>query len=124
MRISDGSSDVCSSDLRAAAQAAAKDACHSADGTRIEIFANIGSVDEAQTAAGQGAEGSGLVRSEFLFLDRDTAPSEDEQHAAYQGIADALAERPVIVRLLDIGGDKPAAYIPIDRKSTRLNSSH
>jgi phosphoenolpyruvate-protein kinase (PTS system EI component) len=56
---------------------------------------------------------SGLVRSEFLFLDRDTAPSEDEQLAAYQGIADALAGRPVIIRLLDIGGDKPAAYIPI-----------
>lgn len=99
---------------RAAAQAAAKDACHSADGTRIEIFANVGSVDEAQAAATHGAEGSGLVRSEFLFLDRETAPSEDEQLAAYQGIADALAGKPVIVRLLDIGGDKPAAYIPID----------
>src|SRR3546814_8390048 len=45
---------------------------------------------------------------------RDTAPSEDEQHAAYQGIADALVGKPVIIRLLDIGGDKPAAYIPID----------
>ncbi len=99
---------------RAAAQAAAKDACHSADGTRIEIFANVGSVDEARAAATHGAEGSGLVRSEFLFLDRETAPSEDEQLAAYQGIADALAGKPVIVRLLDIGGDKPAAYIPID----------
>lgn len=99
---------------RAAAQAAAKDACHSADGSRIEIFANVGSVDEARAAATQGAEGSGLVRSEFLFLDRETAPSEDEQLAAYQGIADALAGKPVIVRLLDIGGDKPAAYIPID----------
>ncbi|WP_201022935.1 phosphoenolpyruvate--protein phosphotransferase [Sphingopyxis sp. H115] len=99
---------------RAAAQAAANDACRSADGTRIEIFANVGSVDEAQTAAKQGAEGSGLVRSEFLFLDRETAPSEGEQRAAYQGIADALAGKPVIVRLLDIGGDKPAAYIPID----------
>ncbi|MBO9696808.1 MAG: phosphoenolpyruvate--protein phosphotransferase [Sphingopyxis sp.] len=99
---------------RAAAQAAAKDACHSADGARIEIFANLGSVEDARDAAVQGAEGSGLVRSEFLFLDRDTAPSEDEQHAAYQGIADALAGKPVIIRLLDIGGDKPAAYIPID----------
>src|SRR3546814_20406646 len=45
---------------------------------------------------------------------RDTAPSEEEQHAAYQGIADALVGKPVIIRLLDIGGDKPAAYIPID----------
>lgn len=99
---------------RAAAHAAAKDACHSADGTRIEIFANIGTVEDAALAAAQGAEGSGLVRSEFLFLGRDTAPSEDEQHAAYQGIADALTGKPVIIRLLDIGGDKPAAYIPID----------
>ena len=98
---------------REAAQAAAKDACHSADGTRIEVFANIGTVEDAEIAAVQGAEGSGLVRSEFLFLDRDTAPSEDEQFAAYQGIADALAGKPVIIRLLDIGGDKPAAYIPI-----------
>ena len=98
---------------REAAQAAAKDACHSADGTRIEIFANVGTVDDARIAAAQGAEGTGLVRSEFLFLDRDTAPSEDEQLAAYQGIADALQGRPVIIRLLDIGGDKPAAYIPI-----------
>ncbi len=99
---------------RAAAQAAAKDACHSADGTRIEIFANIGTAEDAATAEAQGAEGSGLVRSEFLFLDRETAPSEDEQFAAYQAIADALPGKPVIIRLLDIGGDKPAAYIPID----------
>ena len=99
---------------REAARAAANGACHSADGTRIEIFANLGSVEEARAAAAAGAEGSGLVRSEFLFLDRDTAPSEDEQLAAYQGIVDALVERPVIVRLLDIGGDKPAAYIPFD----------
>ena len=98
---------------RAAAQAAAKHACQTADGTRIEIFANIGTVNDAVIAAAQGAEGSGLVRSEFLFLDRDTAPSEDEQWAAYQGIAKALAGKPVIIRLLDIGGDKPAAYIPI-----------
>jgi len=98
---------------REAARAAAAEACHSADGTRIEVFANIGTVDDAALAATQGAEGSGLVRSEFLFLDRDCAPSEDEQHAAYQAIADALPGKPVIIRLLDIGGDKPAAYIPI-----------
>lgn len=97
---------------RAAAQAAASDLCHTADGTRIELFANLGSVEDAQVAASQGAEGSGLVRSEFLFLGRNAAPSEDEQLAAYQGIADSLPGLPVIVRLLDIGGDKPAAYLP------------
>lgn len=99
---------------REAAHAAAADTCHTADGVRIELFANLGSVEDAKAAAAQGAEGSGLVRSEFLFLDRDDAPSEDEQHAAYQGIADALPGKPVIIRLLDVGGDKPAAYIPFD----------
>jgi len=99
---------------RRAARASADDDCHTADGVRIELFANLGSVEDARAAAAQGAEGSGLVRSEFLFLDRDQAPSEDEQHAAYQGIADALSGKPVIVRLLDVGGDKPAAYIPFD----------
>ncbi|UUY01378.1 phosphoenolpyruvate--protein phosphotransferase [Sphingomonas sp. J315] len=97
---------------RDAARASATDRCHTADGMRIELFANLGSVEDARAAAAQGAEGSGLVRSEFLFLGRDSAPSEDEQHAAYQGIADALPGLPVIVRLLDIGGDKPAAYLP------------
>ncbi|MFN4095504.1 MAG: glucose PTS transporter subunit IIA, partial [Sphingomonas sp.] len=97
---------------RIAAQASAADPCHTAEGTRIELFANLGSVEDAVAAVAQGAEGSGLVRSEFLFLGRDAAPSEDEQHAAYQGITDALAGLPVIIRLLDIGGDKPAAYLP------------
>ncbi len=97
---------------RDAARATAAAPCHTADGVRIELFANLGSVEDAVAAAAQGAEGSGLVRSEFLFLGRDSAPSEDEQHAAYQGIADALPGLPVIVRLLDIGGDKPAAYLP------------
>ncbi|MCW4463421.1 phosphoenolpyruvate--protein phosphotransferase [Sphingomonas sp. BT-65] len=99
---------------REAARATAADACHTVDGVRIELFANLGSVEDAQAAAAQGAEGSGLVRTEFLFLGRDDAPSEEEQLAIYQGIADALPGRPVIVRLLDVGGDKPAAYIPID----------
>ncbi len=99
---------------RDAARAAAGNACQTADGVRIELFANLGTVEDAKAAAAQGAEGSGLVRSEFLFLDREDAPSEDEQHAAYQGIADALPGKPVIVRLLDVGGDKPAAYIPFD----------
>lgn len=99
---------------REAARAAAADICRTADGVRIELFANLGTVADAKVAAAQGAEGSGLVRSEFLFLERDDAPTEDEQQAAYQGIADALPGKPVIVRLLDVGGDKPAAYIPFD----------
>ncbi|MCW3848034.1 phosphoenolpyruvate--protein phosphotransferase [Sphingomonas sp. LB-2] len=99
--------------VRAAALAAAHDPCCAADGTRIELFANLGSVDDAILAAEQGAEGSGLVRTEFLFMDRAAAPGEDEQCATYQAIADAMTGRPVIIRLLDIGGDKPAPWLPM-----------
>jgi phosphocarrier protein FPr/phosphocarrier protein len=84
------------------------------DGTRIEVFANLGSgVEEARAAVALGAEGCGLLRTEFLFQDRETAPSEDEQTAAYQAIASALEGRPLIVRCFDIGGDKPVSYLQL-----------
>ncbi|RUN77917.1 phosphoenolpyruvate--protein phosphotransferase [Sphingomonas sp. TF3] len=98
---------------RASALARAGVPCHTADGTRIEVVANLGSAAEAAPAVANGAEGCGLLRTEFLFLERDTAPSVAEQAAEYQAIADALEGRPLIVRLLDIGGDKPAPYLPI-----------
>lgn len=97
---------------RADARATADEACRTADGVRIEVFANLGGVAEAAPAITQGAEGCGLLRTEFLFLDRDTAPSEAEQHAQYQAIAEALDGRPLIVRTLDAGGDKPIPYVP------------
>lgn len=97
----------------AAARAAAGTEARLADGTRIEVFANLGSVGDAERAVAAGAEGSGLLRTEFLFLDRDTPPSVAEQTAEYQAIADTLQGRPLIIRLLDIGGDKPAPYLPI-----------
>jgi phosphocarrier protein FPr/phosphocarrier protein len=87
--------------------------CHSADGTRIEIFANLGSPADAAQALANGAEGSGLVRSEFLFAERAQAPDVAEQLQSYQAIADTLSGRPIIVRLLDIGGDKPVPFLPI-----------
>jgi phosphoenolpyruvate-protein kinase (PTS system EI component) len=87
--------------------------CRMADGTRIEAFANLGALGDARLAVENGAEGSGLLRTEFLFLERDAAPTVDEQIADYQAIADALDGRPLIVRLLDIGGDKPAPYLPM-----------
>ena len=98
---------------KAEARAAAGQASRSADGTRIEVMANLGSAEDAARAVANGAEGSGLVRTEFLFLDRREAPGEDEQHMSYQAIAGALVGRPVIVRLLDIGGDKPAPWLPM-----------
>jgi phosphocarrier protein FPr/phosphocarrier protein len=84
-----------------------------ADGRRIHILANLGSAAEAGEAVALGAEGCGLLRTEFLFLDRTDPPTEDEQLAAYQQIADALDGRPLIVRTLDVGGDKPLPYLPI-----------
>jgi phosphocarrier protein FPr/phosphocarrier protein len=90
----------------------AREECRTKDGTRIEVFANLGSgADEAKAAVALGAEGCGLLRTEFLFQDRDTAPSEDEQAAVYEAIASALEGRPLIVRCFDIGGDKPVSYI-------------
>ncbi|QXQ07939.1 phosphoenolpyruvate--protein phosphotransferase [Sphingosinicellaceae bacterium] len=97
---------------RPAELAAAQAECRMADGTRIEVFANLSSIDETARAVEFGAEGCGLLRTEFLFLGRDAAPDEDEQAAAYAAIATTLGDRPLIVRTLDIGGDKPVAYLP------------
>lgn len=98
---------------RAAAMAHAHEEGRTRDGARIEVFANLGKLSEAAPAVVGGAEGCGLLRTEFLFLDRQNAPDEDEQTAQYSAIADALEGRPLIIRLLDIGGDKPAPYLPI-----------
>ncbi len=98
---------------RGALQAAAQRECRTADGTRIEVLANIGSLAEARAAVRNGAEGCGLLRTEFLFLDRQTPPTREEQSHEYQRIADALGERPLTIRTLDAGGDKPIAYLPL-----------
>jgi phosphocarrier protein FPr/phosphocarrier protein len=98
---------------RAALEAAAQRECRTADGTRIEVFANIGSVSEAQAAVRNGAEGCGLLRTEFLFLDRQSPPTEAEQAAEYQKIAQVLGTRPLTIRTLDAGGDKPIPYLPL-----------
>jgi phosphocarrier protein FPr/phosphocarrier protein len=98
---------------RAKTQAEAQTECHALDGTRVEVFANLGNVMDAAAAVANGAEGCGLLRTEFLFIDRETAPTEAEQLAAYQGIATALGPRPLILRLMDVGGDKPLRYLPL-----------
>jgi phosphotransferase system enzyme I (PtsI) len=76
------------------------------EGRRIEVAANLGSASEAEDALEWGAEGVGLFRTEFLFMERDDLPSEDEQYEAYSAVARAFGEKPVIVRTLDVGGDK------------------
>jgi phosphotransferase system enzyme I (PtsI) len=80
-------------------------ACTS-EGRRIEVAANLGSASEAEDALGWGAEGVGLFRTEFLFMEREELPSEDEQYEAYSAVARAFGDKPVIIRTLDVGGDK------------------
>jgi phosphoenolpyruvate-protein phosphotransferase/dihydroxyacetone kinase phosphotransfer subunit len=92
-------------------RSAAKAPARTADGARIEVFANVGRPGDAIGAVESGAEGVGLLRTEFLFLDRDDPPSEDEQYAAYCEVAKRLDGRPVIVRTLDAGADKPIPYV-------------
>jgi phosphocarrier protein FPr/phosphocarrier protein len=98
---------------KAALRLAAAKECRSLDGTRVEVFANAGSVSDAAAAVANGAEGCGLLRTEFLFIDREVPPSEDEQVEAYQSIANKLAGRPLILRMMDVGGDKPLRYLPL-----------
>ncbi|MCA1849244.1 MAG: phosphoenolpyruvate--protein phosphotransferase, partial [Actinobacteria bacterium] len=76
------------------------------DGRRIEVSANLGSASEAEDALSWGAEGVGLFRTEFLFMERSQLPSEDEQYEEYAEVARVFGDRPVIVRTLDVGGDK------------------
>ena len=98
---------------RAKTQSEAQTECRALDGTRVEVFANLGSAMDAAAAVANGAEGCGLLRTEFLFIDRETAPAEAEQLAAYQDIAAVLGPRPLILRLMDVGGDKPLRYLPL-----------
>lgn len=81
------------------------------DGHSIAIGANVNRPDQVPLAIAQGGEGVGLMRTEFLFLERGDTPTEDEQYATYRGMIDALEGRPLIVRALDIGGDKQVAHL-------------
>ncbi len=83
------------------------------DGHRIEIGANVNRADQALAALDAGAEGVGLMRTEFLFLERDHAPDEQEQYQVYRAMVEALAGRPLIVRTLDIGGDKQVPHLDL-----------
>jgi phosphocarrier protein FPr len=82
------------------------------DGVPIAVGANVGSIADARAAAQSGADLAGLVRTEFLFLGRASAPDVDEQESVYREIADALGGRRITLRTLDVGGDKPLSYVP------------
>jgi len=83
------------------------------DGVRIEIGANVNRPDQVPLALAEGAEGVGLMRTEFLFLEAGATPTEDEQLATYRGMIAALGDRPLIIRALDIGGDKQVAHLDL-----------
>lgn len=83
------------------------------DGHRIEIVANIGGVEDALNVVESGAKGVGLFRTEFLFLDQEHAPTEEEQFRVYKKIVKSMQGMPIIIRTLDIGGDKPLPYVTV-----------
>lgn len=88
------------------------------DGQRVEVVANVRNLEEAKKAMAAGAEGIGLVRTEFLFYERDAAPSEDEQAEIYRGIVEAVGpERPCVIRTMDVGGDKPLSYLALPQEA-------
>jgi len=97
--------------IQAEAEAITHQPAITTDGHQVEIVANIGNVDGVQAALDAGAEGVGLLRSEFLYLERPNLPTEEEQYQKYKTIADAFGDKPVILRSLDVGGDKDIPYI-------------
>ncbi|MGD2103761.1 MAG: phosphoenolpyruvate--protein phosphotransferase [Anaerolineae bacterium] len=84
------------------------------DGHEVDVVANVGDVASAHEALEFGAEGVGLLRTEFLYLERAVMPDEEEQYEAYRSIADVMEQRPLIIRTLDVGGDKPLPYIDLE----------
>lgn len=87
------------------------------DGIGVEVVSNIGNVEGAKSAVENGAEGVGLLRTEFLYLERNSLPTEEEQFQAYKSILDVFGELPVILRTLDVGGDKEIPYMGLEEES-------
>jgi phosphocarrier protein FPr len=100
-----------------AAKTAALQPAITQDGRKVKVMANIFGVADAKIAAGAGAEGVGLLRSEFLYLERSQAPAEEDQLQVYEAIAEILGTRPLTVRTLDAGGDKPIPYLNLEQEA-------
>ena len=86
------------------------------DGHRVEVCSNIGTIKDMDGAHRNGAEGVGLYRTEFLFMDRDALPTEEEQFQAYKEVAESMPDHPIIVRTMDIGGDKELPYMKFPKE--------
>jgi len=102
--------------LRARRQKYAKLPTRTKDGGALDLAANIGRLEDLASVLENGAEGVGLFRTEFLFLDRDRAPTEDEQLAVYRHVLETMEGKPVVIRTLDIGGDKVLPYLPLPQE--------
>jgi len=103
--------------IREEAMQFAKDPAETKDGKKVEVVANIGNVEGARSAIEQGAEGVGLLRTEFLYLEQTELPDEELQFKAYKDILDVFGDMPVILRTLDVGGDKEIAYMGLESES-------
>lgn len=86
------------------------------NGIQVDVCGNVGSASDATRFVGNRAEGAGLLRTEFLFIHRRTAPTEDEQAEAYISICETLNNRPLTIRTLDVDGDKPLPNIPMPKE--------
>ncbi|MDO9547308.1 MAG: phosphoenolpyruvate--protein phosphotransferase, partial [Pelolinea sp.] len=95
----------------------AQEPAQTLDGKKVEVVANIGNVEGAKSAVSNGAEGVGLLRTEFLYLEGTKLPTEEEQYIAYRDILDVFGKMPVILRTLDVGGDKEIPYMGLAEES-------
>lgn len=86
------------------------------DGIRVELAANIGTPKDLESVINNDCEGVGLFRSEFLYMDRDSAPTEEEQCAVYKEVAEKMQNKPVVIRTLDVGGDKELDYLKLPKE--------
>lgn len=89
----------------------------SGDGKQVELAANIGKLDDIQRAIDNGAEGIGLFRTEFLYMGRSSLPTEEEQFTSYKYALEKMSPKPVVIRTLDIGGDKVLPYMDLPKES-------
>lgn len=122
LRLNASSSEIEAIQIRIARQKAkqeedlrhAFEPAHTQEGRHIEVVANIGGLEDAEAALKVGTEGVGLLRTEFVFMEASSAPSEDQQEAIYASILKTLGpDKPMIIRTLDVGGDKPLPYLPM-----------
>lgn len=104
------------SQVRQQATVLAKDPAVSRDGRTVEVWANVGNLKDISLALANGADGVGLFRTEFLYMDSDHWPTEEEQFRVYKGALEAFEGRPVVIRTLDVGGDKPLPYADLPKE--------